>query len=95
LIDGFGKVEAVFLPKHANGAQPSAVEPRSRATDARNDLPTISISFHFWRRFETYQTFTGMGHAKNLFLPPSPPDEAGFVSRIPKTTIGLAVSTKA
>jgi hypothetical protein len=39
-----GKVETVVFPRCATGIQSSAVGPRSRATEARNALPSPSIS---------------------------------------------------
>ena len=72
-----GKVEVAVFPRSAIGAQPSAVELQSRAMEARNAVPFPSFSFHFWRRFETYQPVTGARTQKKFFLSPSSWTKAG------------------
>jgi hypothetical protein len=67
-IAAFGKDEAAVLQQGATRAQPSAVEARSRATEARKALPDNSISFHFGRRFEAYQGFAGARGEKISFF---------------------------
>jgi hypothetical protein len=86
----YGKIEAVSLQRAATDAQPSAAEAQSSATEARNALPFPSLSFTLFPRIETYQGFAGPRPGKKILPSRFLRAKADFVSRIPKTSIGLA-----
>ena len=63
------------------------------AQEAQKAFPNLSISFHFWRRFETYQLVTGARPAKVFFFPPSPEQDRPR-SQIPQLLFRYAASSE-
>ena len=63
------------------------------AQEAQKAFPNLSISFHFWRQFETYQLVTGARPAKVFFFPPSPEQDRPR-SQIPQLFFRYAASSE-